>query len=350
MRNKLLYISQNSPPVMEKNLERLKIVVNSISDKSDKDVFVFIAPIDYATVDAFIKILRSNKQKKTNCAVILTTNGGDPDAAYRMSRSIQKYYTKFTLYVFGMCKSAGTLIALAADEIIMSDFGELGPLDIQLAKDDELQNTSGLNYLQSLSSLNESIFKSFEENFLKLKSKSSNTITTRTAAEISSKLAIGIIAPISEQIDPVKLGEVVRAILIADKYGSRLMRNRAPIATRNLIVKLITDYPSHEFVIDFKEVEEIFGKDHAKWVNEEEAEMEQILLDMCRSQPLPNQLDGKVPAIIQQLNGKAAVAEPVVKKPVGKRKGKSVILPKISAKIEDIKISSKKSKNGTTVK
>ena len=30
------------------------------------------------------------------------------------------------------CKSAGTLLALGADEIIMSNLSELGPLDIQL--------------------------------------------------------------------------------------------------------------------------------------------------------------------------------------------------------------------------
>jgi hypothetical protein len=171
-------------------------------------------------------------------------------------RFIRKLYKKFILYVFGLCKSTGTLVALGANEIVMGDFGEFGPLDIQLVKDDELTNTSGLSYLQSLISLNERIFSSFEESFMSLKKKGTfgYSITTKTAAEIGSKLAIGLIQPIAGQMDPLKLGEVQRAIKIALAYGERIFNDHGSGALN----RLIGEYPSHSFVIDFKEASELF--------------------------------------------------------------------------------------------
>lgn len=250
--------------------------LKTLIDENHSDFYLFVGTINEVNADKFIREIRNRKLKKESCSLILTTYGGDPDAGYRIIRAIRRYYGKFHLYVFGSCKSTGTLMALGADEIIMCDFGEFGPLDIQLTKDDELSNTSGLNFVQSLMSLNEQIFRAFEENFLNLKRRSRNTITTKTAAEISSKLAVGLISPISAQIDPVKLGEVQRAIKIANEYGTRLCERH------DLIAKLIVGYPSHGFVIDFEEAIEIFG--NVRWVNDNESIIEQSLLKIVRNE------------------------------------------------------------------
>jgi uncharacterized protein YihD (DUF1040 family) len=248
----------------------------ALMESSNSDFYLFVGTISDANADKFIKELRKNADRKDNCSLILTTYGGDPDAGYRIIRAIKRYYKKLILYIFGSCKSTGTLMALGADEIVMSDFGEFGPLDIQLVKDDELSNTSGLNFIQSLMSLNEQLFRAFEENFWALKHRSQNTITTKTAAEICSKLAIGLMSPISAQIDPVKLGEVHRAVQIANEYGKRLSDKH------DVIPKLITNYPSHGFVIDFIEAEQIFG--NVRWANENELIIEQFLLKLVRNE------------------------------------------------------------------
>lgn len=231
--------------------KRLQEICNPISESEDADVFLFSGRIIDDSADELINAIRAGK-KRNNCILILTTNGGDPDAGFRMVRCIHSHYKKFTLYVFGACKSTGTLISVGADKIIMGDLAEFGPLDIQLSGGDELSNTSGLSYLQSLISLNERIYNSFEQNFMELKAYG---ITTKTAAEIGSKLAIGIIDPIASQIDPLKLGDAQRAIKIASHYGERMTRNMADMGA---IRKLITDYPSHSFVIDFKEMKDLF--------------------------------------------------------------------------------------------
>lgn len=256
--------------------EQLNELIKKITEQNDSDLFLFCGTISDRTVDEFVAKLRDKRSKKINCSLLLTTYGGDPDAGYRLVRAIKRYYSDFILYVYGSCKSTGTLIALGANKIIMSDFGEFGPLDIQLAKDDELSNTSGLSYLQSLTSLNEQIFRSFESSFLNLKRKSGFTITTKTAAEIGTKLAVGLISPISAQLDPVKLGEVQRAIKIADAYGKRLCEDTS------IVSRLIAGYPSHGFVIDYEEAKRIFPNVH--FVNQQEAMLERMLFHIVRSE------------------------------------------------------------------
>ena len=259
-------------------VKNIKKSIKNISKNHNSDVFLFSGTISDNTVDRFILMLKNNKDKKQNCYLFLTTNGGDPDAGYRLARYIKNNYQEFILCVLGSCKSTGTLIALGADKIIMGDFGEFGPLDIQLTKDDELSNTSGLSYLQSLNSLNEQAFTSFEESFMSLKRRSGYTITTKTAAEISTKISVGIIAPISAQIDPIKLGEVQRAINIAQSYGRRLTDNH------ELLMNLIAGFPSHGFVIDYKETLDLFGKNVVSYVSEDEKIIENAFFNILRQE------------------------------------------------------------------
>ncbi len=223
-------------------------------EQRNMDYYIVSGSITSMTADNLVELIRRNPKPSKECGLFLTTNGGDPDAGYRMARMLLRHYQEgYTLYVMGMCKSTGTLLALGAKEIVMGDYGELGPLDIQLAKDDEFYHTSGLNLLQSLVSLNDQMYTSWEKCFLDIKGRSQNVITTKTAAEVGSKLAIGMISPISAQIDPVKLGEVQRSMTIARAYGLRLKASPA------LLNKLITEYPCHSFVIDREEAKDLFG-------------------------------------------------------------------------------------------
>ncbi len=150
------------------------------------DIFLFSGPIYRVQADEFLELVQQERRNK-RVALVLSTYGGDADAAYAVARSLQACYEHFTVYVFGQCKSAGTILVLGADEIVMSRWGELGPLDIQLLKEDELGlRTSGLDIFDALDALREYAFKLFEYCFLEIKSRSAGTITTRTAAEIAT--------------------------------------------------------------------------------------------------------------------------------------------------------------------
>ena len=88
--------------------------------------------------------------------MILFTEGGDADAAYKISRLLQQWYGQFTCFLPGYCKSAGTIVLMGANEIVINDDGEMGPVDIQMAKKDELaEYQSGLTVLTALTALHD---------------------------------------------------------------------------------------------------------------------------------------------------------------------------------------------------
>jgi len=156
-----------------------------------------------------------------------------------------------------MCKSAGTLLAIGGDHIVMGDYGELGPLDVQLTKKDELMSaSSGLDILQAVGVIENSAFGAFENAFVKIIANSGGNISAKTSAEIAREFAVGLFSPMTSQIDPERLGEVQRAVNIARAYGDRL--NKGNLKPGGLD-KLVEGYPTHGFVIDLTEAKEIFS-------------------------------------------------------------------------------------------
>jgi ClpP class serine protease len=66
--------------------------------------------------------------------LILHTPGGLVLAALQIARAVEKHKGKVTVFVPHYAMSGGTLISLAADEIIMCDYAVLGPVDPQLGE------------------------------------------------------------------------------------------------------------------------------------------------------------------------------------------------------------------------
>ncbi|NLW56535.1 MAG: hypothetical protein GX050_07975 [Firmicutes bacterium] len=64
--------------------------------------------------------------------LILHTPGGLVLAALQIARALKKHPGKVTVYVPHYAMSGGTLIALAADEIVMDEHAVLGPVDPQI--------------------------------------------------------------------------------------------------------------------------------------------------------------------------------------------------------------------------
>jgi hypothetical protein len=225
----------------------------AVSDALEADLFLYSGEIDRDLVETFIQEAESAPSRE-NAVLILCTFGGNADAAYILARFLKRRYKKSILYIFGYCKSAGTIIALGADEIVMSRRGELGPLDVQLLKADELLfRSSGLEVAQAVKSLSDSAFEIFEKHFLQIIRRGGGAITTHTAAEIASSLAVGLIAPITDQIDPLRVGEVERSMNISFAYGMRLCGDA------DRVNYLVRSYPSHTFVIDLEEAKTLFG-------------------------------------------------------------------------------------------
>ncbi|WP_080427070.1 SDH family Clp fold serine proteinase [Burkholderia ubonensis] len=240
----------------------------AVAEALDCDIALISGGIERGTDSQFILSVRNNK-KHPNLLLFMVTPGGDAHAAYRIARCAQDQYEKFYVFVSGYCKSAGTLCVLGANEIIMSDQGELGPLDVQVMKRDELgEMSSGLVIGEALERLQRQAFSMFEEYFLQIKRRSGGTVTFKTATETAAKIVTGLFEPIYSQIDPSLIGDVERSMTIAKDYGRRL-RVKSENFTDETLELLVESYPAHGFVIDRREASELFANVRAPTHNEE---------------------------------------------------------------------------------
>lgn len=223
---------------------------------NDFDLYIYSGPV---SVDGYHALCERLKERKCDKAILaLATFGGDPNAGFRIARALQHEYGSFAALVPRCCKSAGTLIAIGASELYMDNMSELGPLDIQIKKGDELNaRSSGLDIIEAISFLKQQTIATFQEQLDKLTSRG---LSTRTASDIATTLTRGIFEPIASQIDPLKLAEFQRANDITMAYGLRLAE-----VGKNLhdplfhsLLRLVMDYPSHGFAIDRKEARTIF--------------------------------------------------------------------------------------------
>ncbi|ARA23675.1 TPA: hypothetical protein ACKRXW_001831 [Proteus mirabilis] len=227
----------------------------SLPYKDTHDLLYYNGPINWNGYEKITSLCRQSNPEK-DAILILLTYGGDPNAAYRIARAIRHNYKKLTIIIPSDCKSAGTLITIGATNLIIGDCGELGPLDVQLRKQDEMfENSSALDYYQALSGLQHFAKSAFKDYLLDMKSNFG--VTAKMAAEFSSNLTTGLFSKIYAQLDPIKLGEVQRAVQIAESYGERL-NEYDHILQDNAMNELVAGYPSHSFVIDRKEASKLF--------------------------------------------------------------------------------------------
>ena len=203
-----------------KEQERVIAAANKVAEVRDADVLFLSGALDAPHDGRLIDMCSNRTSKRANVFLILVTYGGSAHVAYRLARCLQRNYEQVVACIPGACASAGTLLVIGAHDLILSDHGTLGPLDVQIRKADELgEMTSGLTAMEALSTLRSESFSMFEANLLDLKAHSAGMITLKTAMDIAQKLTVGLFEPMYAQLDPIRLGEDGRLVKIALEYG-----------------------------------------------------------------------------------------------------------------------------------
>ena len=258
--------------------DEIKAAIKSYLAEGKTDLFVFSGPIDLASADQLIDLIIEKPQRQPRASLFLTTYGGDMHSAYRMTRCLRAAYDNLVILIVGPCKSAGTLVAIGATQLAFARTGELGPIDVQMTKPDEiLPLSSGLDAFQGLAILTSHAFRTFEDYMLTITNKSVGSVSTKTASHIASELVTGIFKPIAEQIDPLRLGEAQRVITISTEYGKRIGDKNLKA---NALESLIERYPSHGFVIDMEEARKLFKE--VRDLTDNEARVAKLLRNTLR--------------------------------------------------------------------
>ena len=87
--------------------------------------------------------------------LILETPGGSGEAAEDIVRLIRNRFSSMGVIIPGTAKSAGTILALAGDEILMSDESGLGPIDAQITQQGKVFSAHAL--LQGMDQIKQEI-------------------------------------------------------------------------------------------------------------------------------------------------------------------------------------------------
>ena len=127
-------------------------LIRQIQDRTKRSLICYVSGsncmIDASDTAPFVDLLH-NVVPNSNLDLLLHTNGGTVDAAEKIMLMIRSHVDMAFLRIIvpDCAKSAGTLMVLGADSVVMSDMSELGPIDPQLPLVDRRQSVQ--NYLDA---------------------------------------------------------------------------------------------------------------------------------------------------------------------------------------------------------
>jgi len=116
--------------------EKRKSRVISLIHRQETMSFLGFPLMKYIDIHDSEEVIRAIKMtdKKVPIDLILHTPGGLVLAAEQIALALKNHPAKVTVFIPHYAMSGGTMIALAADEIVMSENSVLGPVDPQLGE------------------------------------------------------------------------------------------------------------------------------------------------------------------------------------------------------------------------
>jgi ClpP class serine protease len=150
---------------------RRQEIILEIEAKTGRQLICYVGGLqtEVGREDALFMVdLLHNVRPNEDLDFVLHTPGGDIDAAEKLISMVRNKVGTKTLRVVvpDFAKSAGTLIALGADLVVMSDSSELGPIDPQIVVADAHGNkimTPIQSYLEAFSKYSLDLHKNPED-------------------------------------------------------------------------------------------------------------------------------------------------------------------------------------------
>ena len=149
----------SAPPTTQDSArEWATIRLRAIERVLDADVLTIISPINWGLEHGVKAATEAREERGETLAVILDTPGGVVEVVERIVRVLRHHYAEVKFIIPDKAMSAGTVLAMSGDDILMDYHSCLGPIDPQLEKDGRL--VPALSYLSQFEAL---IEKSHDE-------------------------------------------------------------------------------------------------------------------------------------------------------------------------------------------
>jgi hypothetical protein len=189
--------------------------------------------------------------------VWLDSPGGSATIAYKLMLELRHYFSKVRIVIPSFAKSAATLFAIGADEIVMGHSAELGPLDVQVGHPDrEGVTISGLDASRALGFLAD-----FALDYLVIGGSSVFASTELPRLDVLrefSSFTAKFLEPMVSKLDPQLVHRAAQDLELATHYAVEVMRRRtdwngSDQRLIDLAEHLVTHYPAHEYLISREE-------------------------------------------------------------------------------------------------
>lgn len=244
-----------------------KVISYSISDRPGP----MNAKIGQDVIPIFSNQLRQmGRQKKID--LVLYSTGGDTMVPWRLVSMIREYCDKFSVLVPYKAHSAATMIALGADEIVMSDLSELSPIDPSTANAFNPVDSNDKNKRVPISVEDVIAYFDLAKNKFGIKN-------DEQLAEVFGKFVDA-----NPQVHPLALGNVNRIHNLIRILAKQLLRShQKPMDDKKIetIVEQFTEkLYSHQYFIGRKEAQESL---ELKTVSFAEKELANLMTDLYES-------------------------------------------------------------------
>ncbi|MEW5700942.1 MAG: ATP-dependent Clp protease proteolytic subunit [Candidatus Zixiibacteriota bacterium] len=223
-------------------------------------VFLFL-PESLELVNVYQLQLLLEDRSFRELDIVIHSGGGDVNAAYQICNLLRNRTKRLTACVPFFAKSAATLLCIGADEMVLGELAELGPLDTQILetkRGGKRGFTSALNPFKTLEQLQRFSLETLDLAVKMIAERSGMGLDEclRHATEFVKVTT----DPLFRQLDPEKLGEYSRALSIGKDYGDRLLRRFArweEDKRAEVLDRLVYRYPSHDYAINCAELQEM---------------------------------------------------------------------------------------------
>ncbi|PJA02096.1 hypothetical protein COX73_02590 [bacterium (Candidatus Gribaldobacteria) CG_4_10_14_0_2_um_filter_36_18] len=190
-------------------------LIKKIEKACDSRLIIYVTgdrqPFATRIADDIIPILNrhlENLNHPKRVSLFLYTRGGDMVAPLRMVKLIRSYAQDFEVIIPYRAHSAGTLIALGANKIVMGKLGELSPTDPSTMHPFNPVNPQNLQQKLEIS------VEDINSYFLLAKEK----------AGVKDEQMVEIYKQLGEKVHPLSLGNAYRAIRMARQIAEKLLR------------------------------------------------------------------------------------------------------------------------------
>ena len=139
------------PTAVDAIQEKLSALTQTLEAQLDADILGIFGPILSGVEHRVRAAIERLAPRRTKLAVVIQTGGGSIEVAERIVGTIRHHFNEVIFLIPDVALSAGTILVMSGDAILMDYFSCLGPIDPQVERNGKL--VPALSYLEQFNRL-----------------------------------------------------------------------------------------------------------------------------------------------------------------------------------------------------